>query len=187
MNHSEDIKDLAAALAKAQGVELSNEWRIIPGLSQYAAHPAGLIFSARGRKPAFLKGMASGRGYLTLQLRADSGELERHYIHRIIATLFVQCDPSRPHVNHLDGNKHNNAASNLEWCTSAENLRHARTSGLNNLNGEHNPMAKYTAAQVAHIRALRAEGHPYSAIAKTIGCSIMQANRIARGLLRKDG
>lgn len=183
----ENVEQAAAAFATNQGLKTASEWRSIPGYTGYAAHPSGLIFSIRGHKPTFLKGMASGKGYLVASLRADSGEIRRLYFHRIIATLFLPVDTARPNVNHLDGNKHNNAASNLAWCTTAENLEHARVTGLNPLHGERNPMAKYSNAQVEQIKALRSQGYSYSAISKAVGCSIMQANRIARGLLRKDG
>lgn len=31
---------------------------------------------------------------------------------------------------HLDGNKHNNQVSNLEWCTNLENMRHSVRIGI---------------------------------------------------------
>lgn len=46
-------------------------------------------------------------------------------VHRLVATAFCHRDPSRPMVNHMDGNKQNNYADNLEWVTAAENNRHA--------------------------------------------------------------
>ena len=44
---------------------------------------------------------------------------------------FLQSIPNKTHVNHIDGNKLNNSADNLEWCTPSENLKHARENKLN--------------------------------------------------------
>lgn len=45
--------------------------------------------------------------------------------HRIIATAFVDNPFNKKFVNHIDGNKENNAASNLEWVTQSENEIHS--------------------------------------------------------------
>ena len=50
-------------------------------------------------------------------------------IHRLVALHFVPGDRSLT-VNHKDGNKNNNCASNLEWSTSSEQQLHAIETGL---------------------------------------------------------
>lgn len=51
-------------------------------------------------------------------------------VHRIVAMAFIPNQDGKPQVNHIDGNRLNNSASNLEWCTQSENIRHAIDIGL---------------------------------------------------------
>ncbi len=52
------------------------------------------------------------------------------YIHRLVATVFCANPNCYKEVNHIDGNKENNRAENLEWCSRSENNKHAFRSGL---------------------------------------------------------
>lgn len=69
-------------------------------------------------------------GYLMVYLKNESGS-HWQYIHRLLALQFI---PLPDHltiytgelwVNHKDGNKSNNALSNLEWNTISENIQHS--------------------------------------------------------------
>lgn len=65
-------------------------------------------------------------GYARVYMRrVSTNQREDVYVHRIIAQLFVDNPENKPFVNHLDCNRSNNKASNLEWVTSKENNDYA--------------------------------------------------------------
>lgn len=63
----------------------------------------------------------NGNGYLRIYIPQVK---KRFLLHRLVATAHIPNPENKPQVNHIDGNKHNNSASNLEWCTNRENMTH---------------------------------------------------------------
>lgn len=101
--------------------QVSNLGRV-RGLPRDVPHTtAGFTQHLRG---GVMKGMDNGRGYLVVSLNRD-GKRKNHYIHRLVASAFCENPEGKPHVNHLDHNRSNNAASNLEWCTAKENINYS--------------------------------------------------------------
>lgn len=104
-------------------------------------------------------------------------------VHRLVAEAFVQ-NPNRfSEVNHIDGNKKNNCASNLEWVTHSENIKHALETGLIA------DCAKKATPDI--VRAIRAEyipndkKHSTTAIAKKYGLSAGYVWKIVSGDKRR--
>ncbi|MBR5285473.1 MAG: HNH endonuclease [Clostridia bacterium] len=71
-------------------------------------------------------------GYLMFVV-TENGKQKRRYVHRVVAETFLKRSDDSLIVNHLDGDKHNNKAENLEWCTYSQNTIHAYGLGLFNL------------------------------------------------------
>lgn len=95
-------------------------------------------------------------GYLRTQFDGKT-----RTVHRVIAEAFIPKEDGKQFVNHLDGNKKNNHANNLEWCTRSENIKHAY---INNLIGpkigEQNGRCKLTSEQAKQIRLIYKRGDP---------------------------
>lgn len=80
--------------------------------------------------PKILKDF-NNRGYRRIVLTINYRK-KKFLIHRLVASAFVVNDDplNKTQVNHKDGNKSNNIASNLEWVNNSENQIHAIKMGL---------------------------------------------------------
>ncbi len=88
----------------------------------------------REGKTRLLKQKETRDGYLETTL-SKNGKPKYIRTHRLVAMAFCENPNNKPEINHIDGNKHNNSANNLEWCTSSENQKHAYKLGLQKVNG----------------------------------------------------
>ena len=110
--------------------------------AEYTVFEDGTVYNSRGKK---LKQHTNRDGYLVVSLR-DKNVL----VHRLVAIAFVPNPHGYPVVDHLDSNRSNPHASNLEWVTTAENNRRAAAKGVRR--GEKNPSAKLTEEDVKRIK-----------------------------------
>ena len=93
----------------------------------YMVSPCGKLFSRKTLKEIKLKD--NGRGYKIHTTRLK-GVTVRVRLHRVIAETFIPNPENKPIVNHKNGDKQYNHASNLEWNTVSENTSHAWQMGL---------------------------------------------------------
>ncbi len=50
---------------------------------------------------------------------------KRYMCHRLVAQEFIPNPKNKPYINHINGNKADNRAINLEWVTQSENELHS--------------------------------------------------------------
>ena len=125
-----------------------------------------------------MKSRAQNSGYQMLILR-NKGKRKAMLVHRLVAMAFVPNPDGLPCVNHKDGNKSNNCASNLEWCTHSENLSHAHKSRLHRSGG------RLTDRQATAMRRLMQYGMSSTQLSKLTGFSLTYLGHIKHGRLYK--
>jgi len=80
--------------------------------------------TADGKRKLRQYGSGRDREYRTVWLTSN-GKRKGHLVHRLVAETFIDNPDGLQQVNHKDGNPSNNNASNLEWCSAHENIRHS--------------------------------------------------------------
>jgi hypothetical protein len=91
-----------------------------------------------------------------------------HFVHRLVAKYFIPNPENLPQVNHMDGDKLNNRADNLEWVTNQENRDHAVANNLHHT-GPKTEMGRLVLSKIDEIRDMRAYGVGILKISKDLG------------------
>ena len=108
-------------------------------------------------------------------------------VHRIVADAWCANDDpeNKTDVNHIDGNKLNNAPENLEWCTRKHNMIHAAQNGLlnceNRKRGEDCNLTQYSEAEIREACRLLQENWRNVDVAKKTGISAMYIKQLRNG------
>lgn len=167
------------------GLQLpGEEWRPLPGFDlPYEISNLGRV-RRNGRMHILIPNTG---GYWATSLR-KGGRSRSFAIHRLVAHVFLGPRPAGMHVNHIDSNRKNAAASNLEYVTPSGNTIHAVLFGRH-CKGERASGAKLTEAQVLEIRA---SSEAPGALAQRYGVATNTVRDVVRGqtwkhLLPKEG
>lgn len=107
-------------------------------------------------------------------------------VHILVAEAFIGPRPEGLEINHIDGIKHNNHVSNLEYVTASENAKHAIRTGLWTIRrGEKRSGSKFTERQIRHVHSLVSAGASRREAAKASNVSEHIAYRVCAGLAWK--
>lgn len=153
-------------------------WRRVPGMENYEVSNGGRVRSVRNRRPRKLGTAPNGYAVVTLAYRHLGRRSKTFSVHTLVARTFLGERPDGHDVNHIDGNKINNAVTNLEYVTRSENQKHAVRMGLSTVRrGEACPTSKLTRGQVSEIRDLAGTVRQRE-VAQMFGISQSQVSRI---------
>lgn len=146
---------------------MTEDWKVHPVLFEYEVSTLGRI-----RRAVPGKGTHKGRmkvptlsttGYLTVNIAWKPRK-----VHALVLETFVSLRPEKHDGCHIDGDRTNNALSNLRWATRAENMAGARKHGTL-CQGETHGLAKLKATDVTSIRLLALSGVKLKVLAKMYG------------------
>lgn len=152
----------------------SEEWRSVPSAPEYMVSNFGRILGPRGR---ILRAHVIKGGYHRVRLSGRN-----RLVHVVVAEAFIGPKPLGSEVNHRNGDKADNALSNLEYVSPKQNVRHSLdVLGVRRARGTRNGQARLTEREVREIRALYARGHSKSALARRMGVWPSTVARVISG------
>lgn len=102
------------------------EWRDIIGYEgKYQISNFGRVKSFKRYKEGKILRAKNNKEYLSIGLSNGKDGKQKYYlIHRLVAEAFIPNPNNYPIINHIDENKKNNKATNLEWCTHKYNINY---------------------------------------------------------------
>lgn len=143
----------------------------------YEIKPDGTVLALNGKVK---RPWVNRAGYVMMQLQNTDGAKQHHLLHRLVAEKFIPNPYNLPQVNHKDGDKLNNAVTNLEWCDQSDNMKHSYEIGLRP-KGVTPSNAKLTMEQAEEMRRLReAHGYTYYVLGDMFGVSYQAAHLICK-------
>ena len=152
-------------------------WKEIINCSGYFISDLGRVKGPRGNIIKIQKYKGHG-GYWFFRMPHKNYSKT---IHRLVAEHFISNPNNYPEVNHKFGDKSDNRAVVLEWCTRIQNMRHAHATGLKVNRGSRRIFDEIT---FSVINDCFINGFTNVSIAKYFGCHQSTIAYIKQGARR---
>lgn len=154
------------AFTKVNGWAMEEEiWKDIKGFSGYEVSNWGRVRNKKTQ--AFMSPVLNNNGYMVIQLRRNYKPHLR-LVHRLVAQAFCE----RLMVNHIDGNRRNNMAHNLEWVTPYGNAVHAaQMDRMSTIPARQSKRCKLKIEQIIEARQMWLQGRSHKEIGEHFSVS----------------
>jgi hypothetical protein len=152
----------------------------VKSIDYYITESSGKTRFRKGR--LLTNKLPQGANYYQIILfKQNKAKLWR--IHRLVALAFVTNPNALPEVNHINHNKLDNRAENLEWCDKSYN-NHASVN-FHKKYGENLYNAKLTEQDVIKIKQRLVNKEPSSTLSKEFNVSKTTIDRIRQNKIWK--
>ncbi len=102
----------------------NEQWRSIKEFDNYLVSNKGRVMNAKTGR--ILKPVDDGHGYEQVNLYKD-GVTSTKKVHRLVGVAFIDNPNNLETINHIDEDKSNNKADNLEWLSLGDNVRYSQS------------------------------------------------------------
>lgn len=97
-------------------------WKQVEGYPHLFVSNEGRVWTRTYNR--FLRTHLTNRGYLRVNLSKDK-TVKQVSVHRLVAETFIPNPEGLTDVDHIDGDKLNNKAENLQWISRSDNIKKA--------------------------------------------------------------
>lgn len=105
-------------------MNIIEQWKPVEGYEGiYAVSDLGRVKSLKYGKERIMKPKKQRNGYLVVNLYRN-GQRKMLKVHRLVAEAFIPNPEGLPEINHIDEDKTNNCASNIEWASRSYNINY---------------------------------------------------------------